>query len=104
MIPELCLYLFDHSRSAKYLFMRLKSYVNKTTQANLRLFTDCDWDQATDTIKKRIQKRYSMSPKALVDSDFFRYEEFESRLNQFIDEISKTKTSYGVYEVRSNRL
>ena len=63
-------------------------YVNKTTQATLRMFTDCSWDYATPTAKKRIANRFSLSPKALIDSDEFKYEEFESRLNQGCSVIS----------------
>lgn len=114
MSPYLSTFLLDHSRSSKYLFPKLKrenficlnyliefpvhfrfspktlfsEYVEKTTQANLRLFTDCSWDHATKAVKKRITNRYALSPKALVDSDEFTYGEFEKRLLQGCSKIS----------------
>ena len=39
----------------------------------------------------------------MIDTPGFTYEEFEKRLNKFLDEVTKSRTSYGILEARGNK-
>ena len=81
----------------------IQEFVDNATQSRLRDFSDIHWNNVSDWQKKRIANRYSFSPKDLIDTPGFTYEEFATRLNTFLDEVTKTRTSYGIIEARGNR-
>ena len=64
--------------------------------------SEIDWECAPDYWKKRVAKKYDFSPRKLIESPNFKFDEFKKRLERFLDAVSGTKTSYGIIEANGN--